>query len=258
VSPDAITWLGHSTVLLEVDGARLLTDPLLRRRAVHLRRRELPVAAERIDAVLVSHLHYDHLDVASLRSVGRRVPVVLPRGAAAMLRLRRFADVREVEAGDVLELAGVEVRVTPADHDRSRRPWTRSVAAVGYVVDGVYFAGDTDVFDGMAELAPLEAALLPVAGWGPRLPAGHLDPAGAAEALTLLQPRLAIPIHWGTFAPWRAPADDDTAPRAFAVAAAERAPGVDVRILHPGERLELVAPQPTSASGSPTTSTGTL
>jgi L-ascorbate metabolism protein UlaG (beta-lactamase superfamily) len=94
VIADAVTWLGHSTVLLEVDGARLLTDPLLRRRVAHLRRRDVPVAAARIDGVLVSHLHYDHLDIPSLRALGRHVPLVVPRGGGRILRLRRFADVR--------------------------------------------------------------------------------------------------------------------------------------------------------------------
>jgi len=256
VTADAVTWIGHSTVLLEVDGARLLTDPLLRQRAVHLRRSERPAAVPRIDGVLISHLHYDHLDIASLREVGRDVPVVLPRGAARILRWRGFGDVREVEAGDVVEVAGLAVHVTPADHDPSWRPGTRPVRAVGYVADGVFFAGDTDLFAEMAAIAPVDLALLPVAGWGPRLPAGHMSPEHAAEALTLLQPRLAVPIHWGTFAPWRAPAGDDGPARAFARAAAEVAPDVDIRILRPGERLELA--QPTSDNGSPTMSTGTL
>lgn len=258
MAADAVTWLGHSTVLVEVGEARLLTDPLLRRRAAHLRRIAVPDAPTRVDAILVSHLHYDHLDVPSLRALGRDVPVVLPRGAARMLRLRGFADLREVVAGDTLELAGVRVEVTPAEHARSLRPGTRLVDAVGYLAAGVYFTGDTDLFAGMAAIAPVDVALLPVAGWGPRLPAGHLDPAGAAEALTLLRPRIAIPIHWGTFAPWRALAADDAPARAFAAAAAERAPAVDVRVLRPGERLALADQRaPTSASGSPTMSTGT-
>ena len=254
---DAVTWIGHSTVLLEVDGARLLTDPLLRQRAVHLRRSERPPAVSRVDGVLISHLHYDHLDVASLREVGRNVPVVLPRGAARMLRWRGFADVREVEAGDVVEVAGGAVRVTPAEHDPSWRPGTRPVKAVGYLPDGVFFAGDTDLFPGMADLGPVDVALLPVAGRGPRLPAGHMNPERAAEALTLLRPRLAIPIHWGTFAPWRAPLGDDGPAQAFVRAAAERAPDVEVRILRPGERCELAQRASTSDSGSPTMSPGT-
>ena len=65
----------------------------------------------------------------------------------------------------------------------------------------VYFAGDTDIFDGMADLAPVDVALLPIWGWGPTMGPGHMDPARAAQAAALLQARLAIPIHWGTYYP---------------------------------------------------------
>src|SRR5262249_62274960 len=72
---------------------------------------------------------------------------------------------------------------------------------LGFVLEGVYFAGDTDLFDGMADIGAvgLDVALLPIWGWGPRLPRGHLDPERAAEATRLLAPRVVIPIHWGTY-----------------------------------------------------------
>jgi L-ascorbate metabolism protein UlaG (beta-lactamase superfamily) len=170
------------------------------------------------------------------------VPVVVPVGAGALLRRRGFRDVREVAAGDELDVGAVQIRATHAEHDSARRPGTRRTAAVGFVLAGtqsVYFAGDTDLFDGMAALGPVDLALLPVAGWGPRLPPGHLDPARAAEALALIRPRIAIPIHWGTYAPWRAPTGDDTPAREFAEAAGNLAPAVDVRVLRPGETCPL-------------------
>jgi L-ascorbate metabolism protein UlaG (beta-lactamase superfamily) len=92
----------------------------------------------------------------------------------------------------------------------------------------------------MAGLGPLDVALLPVWGWGPSLGAGHLDPEGAARAAALLAPRVAVPIHWGTFARIDLLREDPLPPtRAFAEAVARLAPGVDVRVLAPGERLEL-------------------
>jgi L-ascorbate metabolism protein UlaG (beta-lactamase superfamily) len=114
--------------------------------------------------------------------------------------------------------------------------------ALGFLLQGscdVYFAGDTDVFPGMATLSrELDVALLPVGGWGPRVPAGHLDPAGAAAALELLRPRIAIPIHWGTLRPFYRrtpyPHDERAGSRL-----AELAPDVDVRVLRPGERTEV-------------------
>jgi L-ascorbate metabolism protein UlaG (beta-lactamase superfamily) len=242
-----ITWLGHATVLLELDGVRLITDPLLRGRVAHLRR-VAPVATDvgRLDAVLVSHLHYDHLDRPSLRRLGRSVRVVVPAGAGRLVGRWGFPDVVELAAGDELSVGAVTVRATHAEHDDRRGPFGTHAPAVGYVVTGshsVYFAGDTDLFDGMASLAPeLGVALLPVAGWGPRIPAGHLDPRKAAEALVRLQPRVAVPIHWGTYrriglrgdaAALREPAEK------FARLAGELAPDVDVRIVPVGETLAL-------------------
>jgi L-ascorbate metabolism protein UlaG (beta-lactamase superfamily) len=236
-----VTWLGHSTVLVELDGARLLTDPLLRRRVFHLRRR-VPVAPHglSIDAVLVSHVHWDHLDVGSLSGLGRGVQIIVPRGAGSMLRRRGFGRVDEVEAGDTVEAGGVAVHATHAEHEAYR--WRRGAAvpALGYVLRGsrtVYFAGDTDLFEGMRTLAEaIDIALLPVAGWGPTLPPGHMDPRRAAEALRLLKPRIAVPIHWGTYSPVGSPPATDAAEE-FRRAAAELAPDVDVRVLRVGETL---------------------
>ena len=89
----------------------------------------------------------------------------------------------------------------------------------------MYFAGDTDVYDSMAALAPLDVALLPVWGWGPKVGEGHLTPRSAAVALQLLRPRIAVPIHWGTYFPayLRGPAPADP-PHEFARHAAELAP----------------------------------
>lgn len=107
---NAITWIGHSTVLLEIDGVRLLTDPVLRSRVAHLRRVgpfDNVEALRGVDAVLVSHLHHDHLDLPSLGYFGRWVPVVVPRSAGGLLRRRRFEQVVEVEAGEELRIGGL-------------------------------------------------------------------------------------------------------------------------------------------------------
>jgi L-ascorbate metabolism protein UlaG (beta-lactamase superfamily) len=249
VEPLRVTWVGHSTVLIELDGVRLLTDPMLRPRVSFLMRvagRIDAAALSELDAVLISHLHYDHLDIASLGRVGRKVPVVVPTGAARLLRGRGFSRILELDAGAEASIGPLTIRATPAEHEGRRGPLLARAAAVGYLVSGsarVYFAGDTDLFDDMRALAPnLDVALLPVAGWGPRLPPGHLDPRRAAEALQLLQPRVAVPIHWGTYRrigvrgdaeALRAPADD------FLHFARELAPGTDVRIVPVGGTLEL-------------------
>jgi L-ascorbate metabolism protein UlaG (beta-lactamase superfamily) len=241
-----LTWLGHSTVVIDLDGTRLVTDPLLQRRVWHLRRQAAvdPRSLENLNGILVSHAHFDHLDHASLRRFDRSLPVVAPNGVGRLLRRWGFTRVREAGPGDELEVGGLALRVTHAEHESSRWPLTARSAALGYVAVGsksVYFAGDTDLFGGMAELGPVDVAVLPVSGWGSRLPAGHLDPSRAAEALRLLRPKMAVPVHWGTFrTPFGAPPGDRPA-REFVRAAAEVAPDVDIRVLQIGETLALEA-----------------
>ena len=95
----SITYVGHSTVVISIDGVTFVTDPLLRRRAAHLVRYVPPAPRFSVDATLISHAHYDHLDPLSLARLGRTTPVVVPAGVGGMLRRRRFRDVREVLAG---------------------------------------------------------------------------------------------------------------------------------------------------------------
>jgi L-ascorbate metabolism protein UlaG (beta-lactamase superfamily) len=244
-----VSYVGHATVLIELDGVRLLTDPVLRRRVFHLRRHGVvsPEAYRAVDAVLISHAHWDHLDPRSLAQLGPGVRLVVPRGVARILRRRRIDDVVEIDVGETVDVGGVGVSATPAEHDAGRGPLGLKTPALGYVIGGskrIYFAGDTDLFPGMADLAPLDLALLPVAGWGPTLPPGHLDPRRAAEALRLLRPKTAVPIHWGTYSVVTKRREDVSVERAPADAfkrlAAEIAPEVDVRVLAIGDSLNLV------------------
>jgi L-ascorbate metabolism protein UlaG (beta-lactamase superfamily) len=243
-----VSYVGHATVLVELDGIRLLTDPVLRRRVLHLRRHGAVTAEafRNVDAVLISHAHWDHLDLRSLGQLGKRLRLVVPRGVGRLLRRRQFTDVVELDAGELVEIGGLEVTATPAEHNGGRGPLGARAPALGYVIAGskrIYFAGDTDLFAGMSKLAPLDLALLPVSGWGPRLPAGHLNPQRAAEALRLLEPRTAVPIHWGTYSVLTKRRPNNTVERApaeeFERLAAQLAPAVQVQVLAPGESLEL-------------------
>lgn len=250
-SPARITYVGHATVLIELDGVRILTDPILRNRIAFLRRRNAGrMKAEHyrdIDAVLLSHLHHDHLDPPSLRLVGTGVDVFVPAGAGDFLRKKGMRRVHELDVGDVAEVVGLRVRATYADHSPKRHPFGIEADCLGFVVEGeysVYFPGDTDLFPAMAELAEdLDVALMPVWGWGPTLGSGHLDPTRAAEALRLLRPRVAVPIHWGALYPTGLGllnTDFLTVPPIrFAEHAAEVAPDVTVRIVEPGRSLSL-------------------
>ena len=245
-----VTFVGHATLLIEIDGVRVLTDPVLRDRVGPLRRQTKSVEPELyrgVDAVLISHLHWDHLDLPSLRRLDESTKLIVPRGAGKAMRRRRFGHVEELASGESLELGGVVVSATPAVHSGLPNTMAPDAETVGFTVRGsrsVYFAGDTDLFEEMSHLGDeLDAAFLPVWGWGPVLGRGHLDPHRAAGALRLLRPRIAVPIHWGTLAPiglgrvrkdWL-----HQPPREFARHAARLAPTVEVRLLEPGSSTDL-------------------
>jgi L-ascorbate metabolism protein UlaG (beta-lactamase superfamily) len=248
---DRITYVGHATVLAELSDTRLLTDPLLGAGILHVRRRvPVPVIDDLgpITAILISHAHRDHLDHGSLRRLPADCPVIVPAGCAANARRGGAREVIELTEGDRFPVADIVVEAVHAAHDGRRNPVGQPAAALGYLLEGrirLYFAGDTDLFDGMSDLAGrVDVALLPIGGWGPRVPAGHLNPDRAAEALARIRPKLAVPIHWGTLRAWGAQRGvDPVAPaRAFVEAARRLAPATEVRILTPGQRLALSAP----------------
>ncbi|UZN04900.1 MBL fold metallo-hydrolase [Cellulomonas sp. S1-8] len=248
-------WLGHATVVLDVGGVRIVTDPLLRRHAGVLRRRgdraPLPSEWRGADAALVSHLHHDHAELGSLRMLGP-VPVLAAPSSARWLGDHGLHGVG-VAQGEWHTLAAgdVQVRTVPAEHGHRPMPH-RPNAATGFVVRGggltVWFAGDTGPFPGLARVpelagAPVDLALVPVGGWGPRLSGGHLDPVEAARVCALVGARVAVPVHWGTL---HAPASRrlppgwmDRAGRAFEAAVHRVAPHVEPRVLAPGEVTEV-------------------
>jgi L-ascorbate metabolism protein UlaG (beta-lactamase superfamily) len=241
-----VRYVGHATVLLDLPGVRVLTDPFLRERLGLLRRHgpvPLPAAIGPIDIVLISHAHPDHFDRRSLRAIVGDPLVIAPRGLGGMIR-RAGLRAREVEVGESVGIApGWSVLPVPARH--WRWPGAPRAATVGYVVDGpgrsgIYFAGDTARFAGMRTFADrVDIALLPVGSWGPHLSPGHLGPRSAAQTARDLGARYAIPIHWGTLYPSgldRVARARLTEPASrFAAHARSIAPDVDVRVLEPGE-----------------------
>jgi L-ascorbate metabolism protein UlaG (beta-lactamase superfamily) len=241
-----------------MNGVRLLTDPLLRNHLAFLRRRTISVQPEwtrNIDGILLSHAHRDHLDAPSLHQLLHMNPttqIIVPTGVGTIVQRLGFDKIKEVQPGDEMQIGNLWIRTTAAQHGTHKRFFELTkpdTVCVGYVIHGensVYFAGDTDIFPEMANLAgTLDLALLPVGGWGPTLGPGHLDPYRAAEALTLLAPRHAIPIHWGTLVPWGFdwfhPRYLVDPPHLFAQFASTLAPNVDVRVLSPGEQFVLGA-----------------
>jgi L-ascorbate metabolism protein UlaG (beta-lactamase superfamily) len=255
VALPGLTFLGHSTMLIEVGGLRVLTDPILVDRLMFLIRVARPVDPELfagIDLVLISHLHIDHLDRLSLARLDGQPEFVVCPGAGRLTRSWGWKQVTEIAPGATHRLGDLAVTATPAVHPGFRPPFGPRGTAVGYLLESgptrVYFAGDTDLFPEMATMidGELDVALLPIGGWGPRLGTGHLDPDRAAEAAEMLRPRFAVPIHWGTLWPYglhRVSGDRLEGPPAeFSSALMDRvgATGPRALIARPGERVPFV------------------
>ena len=244
-----VTFLGHATILIEIDGVRVLTDPILRERVGPLTRTSGPPDQSLwtdIDAVLISHSHWDHLDYGSLKMMGLDVPILARVGMAGEFKRRGFLDVTEMDVGDRHALGTVEVEAVHAAHKGFGPPVGGTDLCLGFVIRGtqsIYFAGDTAFFDGMADFdIGLDLALLPVWGWGPTAkPNEHLDPMGAARAAAVIKPRIAVPIHWGTLHPvgfsWMRPSTRFDPPHQFAQLVRRMAPDVTVRVLPNGGSL---------------------
>jgi L-ascorbate metabolism protein UlaG (beta-lactamase superfamily) len=201
----------------------------------------VPADLDPIDAVLISHAHPDHFDRASLGAIGRDPLVIVPSGMG-LAAARSGRQTRVVTVNDRVDVGPVRITAVPARHGR----WLmhRDVRPIGFLVEGssgVYFAGDTAIYPGMARLAGrVHVALLPVGRWGPPLGPDRLTPSSAVDAATLMQARAAIPIHWGTlYVPgfhagqWGWGSMD--AGEAFAREGLRRAPGLEITVLRPGE-----------------------
>ena len=250
-----MTWLGHSTVFIETAGQQILTDPVLRAGIGPIRRRPRPVDVDlaAVDAVLISHFHHDHLDVPSLRQLPRSATLIVPRGGGPVVRSVGFAEVLEFDPGDAVRIGGIDIRAVPALHSGKRMPFGPVGPALGFMIRSdasIYFAGDTDLFPEMLDIAPsMDLAILPVGGWGPTLRGGHMDPIRAAASLKLLHPRIAVAVHWGTLWPvglgkFRRERFEEPA-REFLAEARRVAPEVEVMPLDPGESLDIpVSPAP--------------
>lgn len=253
----SVTWLGHSTVVLDLDGVRLVVDPLVQRHAGILRRRgDQPVTAAwaGADAVLLSHLHHDHAEVGSLRFF-RDLPILTAPANAEWARKEGF-DGRGMEEGEWSALGcdrQVQTRLVKAVHHSRPMPH-RPNAANGHLVRGpsgtAWVAGDTALFPEMADLPSLvdgqiDVAIIPIGGWGPRLSGGHLGPEDAAIACAMSGARSAIPVHWKTLhvpggRVWPRGWMDEAGPR-FESALAREAPQCRATVLHVGDSVTISA-----------------
>ena len=222
--PDAVqfTWVGHSTWLIQVGGLNILTDPIWSKYCSPvpwpmLRRRVAPgIPFEnlpRIDLVLLSHSHYDHCDVPTLRRLGSGPAYVTPAGLARFVAARTRGRVHEAEWGETLAVAGAKLTGVPALHFSARGMHDRNVALwCGWLLEvagkRIYFAGDTGMAPFFGELGAwlratggVDVALLPIGAYQPRwvMTPVHCTAADAVEIHQLIGARQSLATHWGTF-----------------------------------------------------------
>ncbi|MBM4244119.1 MAG: MBL fold metallo-hydrolase [Deltaproteobacteria bacterium] len=221
-SVPTVTWVGHATLLVQMDHASFLTDPIWSERASPvgftgpkraqppgLRIEDLPP----IDFVLVSHDHYDHLDVDTLARLAQRDPhtlFVVPLENAATLRGAGVSNLVELDWGGSVEIAGLRVVCLPAQHWSGRGLLDRRVTLwSSYAVRGpehrFFFAGDTGYFPGFAEIGaahgPFDLAAMPIGAYAPveMMQHWHMSPEEALQASRDVQARRIVPVHYGTF-----------------------------------------------------------
>jgi L-ascorbate metabolism protein UlaG (beta-lactamase superfamily) len=260
-----VTWFGHSSVLLEIDGARVLIDPVWCERASPSQRfgpkrfHPPPMALHimpRLDAIVFTHDHYDHLDMFAVQTlVGsvtqERVPFIIPLGVGAHLERWGVPASRIVEldwwestkAGPLTIAAGSARHFSGRLFGNGNSTLWASFSVIG-PTHRVFHSGDTGEFDGIAEngrrYGPFDVAIIKIGAYDDSWPDIHLTPEQAVRACTLVQGKLLLPIHWGTFNlayhAWNEPADR-------VVAAAEQA-GVPVVMPKPGESVEPGATRP--------------
>lgn len=228
------TWLGHSTVLIEIEGVRVLTDPVWGPRASPLRLagpkrfQPVPIALREmppVDAVLVSHDHYDHLDYPTIRALAKSdVPFVTSLGVGAHLEGWGIhpGRITELDWWESHQLPGGGVRVTaaPSQHFSGRTLKSRNATLWSSLVlrsdrHGVFFSGDTGLTTEYEQirdrLGPFDLVMLEIGAWDPAWGDMHLGPRNALKAFELLGGGAFLPVHWGTFSlamhAWDQPAE---------------------------------------------------
>jgi L-ascorbate metabolism protein UlaG (beta-lactamase superfamily) len=256
-----ITWIGHASALVEIDGQRLLTDPIWSERAspstlVGPRRFHpppLPIAAlPPIDLVIISHDHFDHLDMATVQALAARGSrFVVPLGVGAHLEAWSIpaALITELDWGESRTVGDLELVATPARHYSGRNPLRRDAMLwSSWVVKGprhrLFFSGDSGYFDAFKAIGaahgPFDVTLIKIGACDRTWQEIHMSPEEAVRAHQDLDGRLLLPVHWGTFNlafhAWNAPAEE--------ALAAARSRGVAISIPRPGQRVEPSAPPP--------------
>ncbi|MEP6999930.1 MAG: MBL fold metallo-hydrolase [bacterium] len=253
-----VTWLGHATTLIEIDGYRVLVDPVWGKRASpsqlvgpkRFHAPPLPLSElPQLDVVILTHDHYDHLDMAAVRALAsnpahQRLQWVTALGVGAHLELWGIprSRISELDWGDAAHVGALKITAQPARHFSGRTLKRDQTLWASWVIRGpvhrVFHSGDTGFFDGLADIGthhgPFDLTMIKIGAYGDTWPDIHLDPEQAARVHTMLRGRVLLPIHWGTFNlafhAW-----DEPAERLLVAAEREHA---RVVIPRPGQQIE--------------------
>jgi L-ascorbate metabolism protein UlaG (beta-lactamase superfamily) len=213
-SEPSITWIGHSTFLIQMAGLNIVTDPVWARRMA-FQKRLAPPGIElsdmpSVDVVLISHAHYDHLHVASLRKLRGSKKMIVPAGLRKKLMIRGFLQSQELHWWEDTTFHGVKFSFVPAQHWTRRNPWDMNTSHWGGWVlqidhgPTIYFAGDSGYFRGFSEIGrrfDIDVALLPIGAYDPEwfMASQHVSPEEALQAFLDVKAKYFVPMHYGAF-----------------------------------------------------------
>jgi L-ascorbate metabolism protein UlaG (beta-lactamase superfamily) len=254
-----ITFIGHSSFLLQIAGRKVLVDPVFSKRLILLRRQRHPGLAVKelppIDLVLLTHAHMDHLDLASLRRVirttrrlsGRSPEVVVPRGVEDLVEGLGFSAIHRLEWWESSAVQGLKITMTPCRHWGARIFRDTHRGYGGYVIEAagqsIYHSGDTAYFDGFREIGKRlhpQIALLPIGAYFPdTYRSVHTSPEEAVRGFVELGAEQMIPMHFGTFRLGREPMDEPV--KRLTAEAARLNIKDQVKVLEEGETMHLYA-----------------
>ena len=213
-----VSWIGHSTFLINLEGTTILTDPvfsdkvgvsLLGLATIGLKRYVPPALTIKdlppLDLVLVSHAHMDHYDLPSLRKLPRGVPTILARDTMEFMEDLGYTQLQELDWGQTAEVNGVRIEAVPVKHWGRRYPWDRDRGYNGLLLTkekrSILFGGDTAYTERLPAATngrPLDVAILPIGGYNPYI-ANHASPEQAWDLYHEMRARYLIPMHWRTF-----------------------------------------------------------
>ncbi|WP_088072953.1 MBL fold metallo-hydrolase [Gottfriedia luciferensis] len=208
-----ITWIGHSTFLIQMNGVNILTDPVYANQMAFKKRLTQPGLSlsdlPSIDIICISHGHYDHLDFNTIRSFSKDTLFILPIGLKQKFTIRGFKNVHEMNWWESKDFSGVNISFVPAQHWTKRTPFDRNKSHWGGFVfksskDCLYHVGDSAYFSGFKEIGKkfqIDTALIPIGAYEPEwfMKYNHMSPEEAVQAFLDLNAKLFIPMHYGTF-----------------------------------------------------------